>query len=139
MKRLLCAVVAGLALIPVAAVPAQADLEARLESADKQLGIRKVQETVRGEMAQGATVRHAIQAGAGGYMILGVCELACRDINFKILDRDGTLVEEDLKDDPFPLVPIGAARSTTFNIDVMMVACSQPMCSYAVRVYKSAG
>jgi len=68
------------------------------------------------------------------YVVIGVCDQDCTDLDLQLRQLDGTVVSTDTTEDDLPVVSVTVARSGKFNIIVSMAACSDEPCWYGVGV-----
>jgi hypothetical protein len=68
------------------------------------------------------------------YLILGVCDEDCSDIDL-VLKRGGSTIDEDVATDDYPIVSVTPGKAEDYQLEVKMVACSANPCRYGVAVY----
>jgi hypothetical protein len=91
-------------------------------------------------LAEGATQDYPITINAGqSYMIGGVCDNDCPDLDIKLLDAGGTEVASDTATDSVPIVAYSANKSGAFTVRVVMYDCNVAPCSAGLTVMASAG
>lgn len=79
---------------------------------------------------------HTLQLRAGvEYSILGVCDEYCEDLDFKLFDPSGRLVDQDLEPDDYPVVSVMPGRTGTYTLRVIMAACYDEPCRYGFAAY----
>lgn len=96
-------------------------------------GARTVR-TLRGRLAPGAVQKFNIVAEAGTFYIAAVCDDACGDIDLRMLTTDGQLAAEDARPSKFPLTQAEVTGRVTFDVEVVMKACSKDPCAWGVRI-----
>jgi len=96
-------------------------------------GARTVR-TLRGRLAPGAVQKFNIVAEAGTFMIAAVCDDACGDIDLRMLAPDGQLAAEDARPSKFPLTQAEVTGRVSFDVEVVMKACSKDPCAWGVRI-----
>jgi len=79
-------------------------------------------------------VRVQVEAGKG-YVIMGVCDENCSDLDLLVLKADGTTVGQDVEEDDTPMVTYVATENTTLLIRVSMAACSAGTCWAGAALY----
>jgi hypothetical protein len=142
----LVAAMVGAALLPAAAIaqPSWRHLVPRQLGASalrEDLRSRGFAEThnpfidVMGARAQ-KTVPVDLEAGRS-YRFIGVCDTDCSDLDFRLYDEGGTLVDSDVEDDDVPIVDVTPARAGTYRLGVTMASCSTSSCGWGVAVYGS--
>jgi hypothetical protein len=93
--------------------------------------------TERGRLANAATHRFIVEVpNRGDFAVAGVCDDACSDVDIRLLDTDGKVVESDELDDKFPLAQASAPGPVRFQVEVVMKACAKEPCAWGVGVYK---
>jgi hypothetical protein len=84
---------------------------------------------------EGATQDYPIAMVAGQrYMIGGVCDNDCPDLDIKLLDAAGNEVAEDSATDSVPIVNHAPGKSGTYTVRVVMYDCNAAPCSAGLTV-----
>jgi hypothetical protein len=73
------------------------------------------------------------------YMIMGVCDADCSDLDLVLYDGDGDEVDSDLATDDVPIVSVATDRADTYRVEISMVSCSAEPCRFGVGVYGGTG
>jgi hypothetical protein len=140
--KLSCIALAAVAAALVS-VPAQAQPEVvtnQVSIADSIMSERDflpVDEVVMGTLAAGADEEFELVLENGAdYMVLGVCDNACSDVDLVLTDESGTEVEADRETDDKPVLVRVGDPGGTFVLSVVMAACSREECHYGVRVFR---
>ena len=71
------------------------------------------------------------------YAILVVCDADCEDVDAYLYL--GSLIDEDIEPDNYPLIRHVAQFSTRYRIEVRMEECGAPRCTYNVGVFRAIG
>jgi hypothetical protein len=138
------AVLAAALCLGAHAIPAQAQLwqqqvTTRLERASSTAasgGMRSVLSPMTGSLRTGTNATHTVQLNAGTqYMLVGVCDDDCTDIDLVLLDPSGAQIGADLDRDAIPVVQVTPSRSGTYSVRASMPSCSSQPCFYGVGVY----
>ena len=89
-----------------------------------------------GSLAQGETMQFTVtlQAGAS-YMLMGVCDQDCSDLDLALYDGYGNLVSADETTDDAPVVDVTVATGGDFTLEATMYQCSESICYYGVGIY----
>jgi hypothetical protein len=89
-----------------------------------------------GSLAQGETMTYTVtlQTGAS-YMLMGVCDQDCMDLDLALYDGYGYLISTDKTEDDLPVVDLTVATGGDFTLQVTMYQCSEAICYYGVGVY----
>lgn len=133
-----CAVLATAA--PAAAQPGiDATVRMQLDSAVSMFrgqGFAQQGDYRSGALADGGSdvVRLELRGGHS-YMIVGVCDTDCSDLDFKLVDAAGEEVDSDYELDDVPMVAAAVAGNGTYTLTVSMAACSVEPCGYGVAVF----
>ena len=78
--------------------------------------------------------------GGKDYVIVGVCDQDCTDVDLTIYNSDGDEIDSDLQTDDKPVLTFSTSRSGRYRIKVSMVRCSANPCRYGVGIWsKNAG
>jgi len=72
-------------------------------------------------------VQYQLEAGYT-YFFLGKCDQDCSDLDFKLFDYDGELMDSDLRDDDYPVVSYTPSFTRTFTLRVIMAKCATTNC-----------
>jgi hypothetical protein len=70
------------------------------------------------------------------YMIVGVCDADCSDLDLSLTELQSNVLFEDLLDDDAPIFEFTSPSSGVFFLDVDMYECSVEPCSFAYQVYR---
>ncbi|HVX87745.1 MAG TPA: hypothetical protein VG940_02370 [Gemmatimonadales bacterium] len=73
--------------------------------------------------------------GGTQYILVGVCDQDCTDVDLTIYDPDGNEVDSDLETDDKPVLQLTARNNGRYRVKVSMVACSANPCRYGVGVW----
>ena len=73
--------------------------------------------------------------GGRRYMIIGVCDNDCTDIDLRLYDEAGDLIASDLEEDDTPIVQVSPTSTARYRIRATMATCSVEPCRYGVGVY----
>lgn len=71
-------------------------------------------------------------AGGHEYLIHGVCDGDCDDLDINVYDDKGKLLASDTDDDDSPAVILKVGEAADFTVEVVMAACNNGPCYYAV-------
>jgi hypothetical protein len=97
-----------------------------------------------GEMAVGALEQDAAKQfrfeflGYREYLVKGICDGDCDDVDIYVYDRCDNLVDNDTLPDADPMVSLGPGVDGSHKIRVTMPACRVEPCYYAVQVFQRA-
>mgnify|MGYP001802628317 CR=1 FL=1 len=69
------------------------------------------------------------------YTILGVCDEDCGDMDLKLYDENGNLIDSDTIYDDTPVVNVTPNWSGRFQVKVTMPSCTNSPCYYGVGVW----
>jgi hypothetical protein len=85
----------------------------------------------------GGAVRLEARLEAGvEYMIVGVCDYDCSDLDLVLLDEAGEVLEQDLEMDDVPLLSFTPVRSGRLVLEVRMPSCSTEICYFGVMAFQ---
>jgi hypothetical protein len=129
--------------ILLAAAPAQAQLvpviKTQLDSAAVLMGTNGftlAQAPMGGGLAQGADETMELRlTGGTSYIIVGVCDKDCSDLDLVLVDAAGAEVDTDLEEDDVPMVMVEVPSNGTYRLSVRMATCSAAPCAYGVSVF----
>jgi hypothetical protein len=69
------------------------------------------------------------------YLISGVCDQDCTDLDILLYDSDGNLIADDQKEDDHPLVSVTPIRTGEFTIKIKMIRCSVAPCYFGTQIF----
>ncbi|MCS7031269.1 MAG: hypothetical protein NZL92_07050 [Gloeomargarita sp. SKYG116] len=69
------------------------------------------------------------------YVIVAVCDQDCRDMDLRLYDENGYLIDEDVALDDIPIVTVIPRRTATFRIQAIMSHCAARNCVYGVGAF----
>ena len=70
------------------------------------------------------------------YAVVGACDADCSDLDLRLYDEDGNLIDSDMNPDDRPIVAVQPAWTGGFRVRVIMASCHSPPCRYGVGVFK---
>lgn len=79
-----------------------------------------------------------LQAGVH-YVLVGVCDNDCPDIDLALYDGSGNQADSDYQDDAYPVVDASPTRTESYSVHVYMAECTAEPCFYGVGVYAPTG
>jgi hypothetical protein len=147
MKRVVVSALLGVSLIASSA-HAQDQWERVVRSQLQQVGAASERngytmatEVYQGRLDDDATTSLNVTLQAGkDYILWGVCDQDCSDIDLVIYDSDGDEVDSDLQTDDKPLLRVVPQSNGRYRVKVSMVSCSANPCRYGVGLWsKPAG
>ncbi|HEY7473126.1 MAG TPA: hypothetical protein VIE68_12345 [Gemmatimonadota bacterium] len=82
------------------------------------------------------TVNWPVEMSAGSsYLIVGVCDNDCTDVDLSLEDTDRNVVASDVLNDDIPMVEFTPKADATYWIRPTMAACSVNPCGYGIAVF----
>ncbi|HYR07037.1 MAG TPA: hypothetical protein VEQ60_04700 [Longimicrobium sp.] len=135
----LAAVAAALLSTPAQAQPAIiASQLSNVDSIMESRGFVPADEAVLGTLAEGDDEEFELEFENGtDYVVWGVCDLECSDLDLVLTDASGNEVDADREMDDKPLLVRQDQPGGTFVLAVQMATCGSDECHYAVRVFRS--
>lgn len=90
-----------------------------------------------GTLRSGASVGLEVDLEFGvQYMIVGVCDADCSDLDLSLTDLQSNVLFEDLLDDDAPILTFTAPAGGVYFLQVEMYECSVEPCSFGYKVYR---
>lgn len=90
-----------------------------------------------GSLGQGETMTFTVTLQTGSsYMLMGVCDQDCRDLDLALYDGYGNLISADETEDDAPVVDVTVTTGGDFTLEVTMYQCSEDICYYGVGLYR---
>ncbi|MGD8321769.1 MAG: S1C family serine protease [Gemmatimonadota bacterium] len=72
----------------------------------------------------------------GRYLIAGVCDIDCTDLDLDILDVTGEVAVQDVEPDSRPTLVVDVMHTGTYKVHVYMVSCGVEPCVYTLQAYR---
>jgi hypothetical protein len=111
----------------------------QLDNAAQKLGKNGFELTHRihtGELRQGQQEEIRVELDRGrAYVIVGVCDNDCKDVDLKLFDPRGREIDSDVQLDDFPAVAAEPARTDNYTVRAIMAACTAAPCRYGFGVF----
>lgn len=102
-------------------------------------GYSLVGETRMGSLNDGASEDFNLTLEAGvNYLVLGVCDNDCPDIDLMLLDASGSEVGSDYQEDAYPMVEVTPGWTASYQVHVYMADCDAEPCFYGVGLFAAA-
>jgi hypothetical protein len=130
----------AIALVPTA-VQAQdptgaAMVDYLFEQVENEFGFSSTASQV-GRQSAGNVRTATFNLSAGGtYVLIGVCDENCSDLDLIVRDSSGNEVGRDEEPDDTPIVIVEGARGGRYTVEVGMVTC-EGNCNWGVRAYSA--
>ena len=103
-------------------------------------GYTALTEIVTGNLNRGSTNSHSLTLNGGRrYVIVGVCDNDCTDVDLKLYGPDGGLIAQDIDTDDYPTLQFTAPVSGNYRVDVIMATCNTQPCYYGVQLFGQGG
>src|SRR5690606_5326895 len=91
-----------------------------------------------GALGDGEETNTPVELQAGReYIIVGVCDADCDDMDLVLADAGGTRLASDFELDDVPMVSAAISETGTYQLTVLMPSCSIDPCGYGVAVFAS--
>ena len=74
--------------------------------------------------------------GGVEYVILGVCDEDCGDLDLEVFSSEGASIDDDYEVDAFPIVALIPNASERFRVHVYMADCRVQPCAWGVGVFR---
>lgn len=99
-------------------------------------GYRKTHDYEYAAMNDNATKRFDVRLNEGmTYKLVAACDNDCSDIDMKLFDQNGNLIDSDVSGDDIPIVDVTPSWSGPFTVEMRMYTCSNEPCFYGIAVY----
>jgi hypothetical protein len=113
----------------------------QLETAAKKLGqqgFTLTHDIYTDALKQGETEDVTVDLDRGSrYLIVGVCDNDCKDLDLQLLNSAGREVDRDVERDDYPMVAAQPSRDETFTVRAIMAQCTDNPCRYGFGVFSS--
>lgn len=143
MKLSMMALLAGAGLLVASPASAQEDpwmgqvaaqLGAVVQAVAAQ-GMSPAADPVAGSLAMGAADEVELALQPGQYLVVGVCDTDCSDLDLVLTGTDGAELASDLEMDDTPVVTVTLTEAATLTLEVKMAACTSAPCRYGIGLY----
>jgi hypothetical protein len=92
-----------------------------------------------GGLGEGGSSVIALQFEAGlQYLVVGVCDEDCSDLDFDLSGPSGEQVDDDYEVDDTPIVTAEVTVAGGYELTVSMASCSAERCGFAVAIFAKA-
>jgi hypothetical protein len=140
MKLPVIALAFGAALLFAAPAHAQPQIiRTQLDSAAVLMGnegFRLQDDIVTGDLRQGEDEQFELELEGGRtYIIVGVCDGDCSDLDMALTTAGGEDVDSDYETDDVPMVMVEVPRGAVYHLKVEMATCSVEPCAFGVGVF----
>jgi len=99
-------------------------------------GFRLTHHIFTGGLKQDEQENVVFELGPGqAYVIVGVCDNDCKDLDLKLLSAAGREIDRDVQEDDSPVVAVTPTRQERFTAQAIMAACSAQPCRYGLGVF----
>lgn len=89
-----------------------------------------------GELQQNGDENVAVELDRGrAYLIVGVCDNDCKDVDLRLFNAAGKEVDKDVERDDYPAVAVDASRTEKYTVRASMAACTASPCRYGFGVF----
>lgn len=72
----------------------------------------------------------------GTYVVLGVCDVDCKDLDLKLLNAAGREIDSDVQEDDAPVVAVAPAKNERYTVQAIMADCKKVPCRYGLGVFR---
>jgi hypothetical protein len=111
---------------------------ARISNAPRLAGpeaLRAFRVTNSGDLREGWHSDHTIRLSYGTeYVMRGICDEDCTDLDLKLYDSNGNLLDEDVEPDDTPIIVHTARYSGNYTLRVIMARCRIEPCKWETTV-----
>lgn len=83
------------------------------------------------------TVSFALEGGRT-YQFIAKCDHDCSDLDLRVRDERGTVVDSDVELDDHPIVAASPSRNGTYRVEVTMADCDVERCGWGLIVLATA-
>lgn len=145
MHRRVLVTTLGLAAAALAAAPARAQdtweqqvtrLLSRASNIASSNGLQLTHQPWIGSLGDGESTRLGLNLDGGtAYMLVGVCDNDCADLDFRLFDPNGNEVAADVATDDTPVITITPRRGGQYTLQAVMADCRNAPCRYGIGVY----
>jgi hypothetical protein len=100
------------------------------------MGYRLTHEPIINYLSNRSSTVHHLNLYAGkSYVIIGSCDGDCGDIDLRLIDFNGRIIDYDMEVDDDPMVRAYVYTTGRFRTEVIMSRCSVSPCMYSLGVF----
>lgn len=129
----------GLGLYASSVDPFERQVRQQLDTAAQKLGKSGFELTHQihtGELRQNEQEDVTVELDRGrSYVIVGVCDSDCKDVDLRLLNPRGREVDSDVERDDYPAVAVEPDRSEKYTVRAIMATCNSAPCRYGFGVF----
>lgn len=101
-------------------------------------GYRESHNRLTGTLRQGQQTSYTLDLQQGArYLLAGVCDRDCSDLDLALYDDSGNLLDDDTAADDVPIVNVVPRWTGRFRVTVTMHACSVNPCAFGLGVFRN--
>jgi hypothetical protein len=99
-------------------------------------GYTQVADTRTGSLKSEASEEFDLTLQAGvSYVLVGVCDNDCPDMDLALLDDAGNEIDSDYEDDAVPMVNVTPSGARNYRVRVYMASCTSEPCFFGVALF----
>lgn len=129
----------GLGLFSSSVDPFERQVRSQLSTAAEKLGKNGFALTHHihtGELKQNEDENVTVELDRGrGYLIVGVCDNDCKDVDLRLFDGAGREIDKDVERDDYPAVAVDVNRTAKYTVRASMASCNASPCRYGFGVF----
>ncbi len=115
-------------------------VQEQLGRAGRDLGTRGftlTHQVFTGSLKEGETENVVFEFdSSGSYVVVGVCDNDCKDVDLKLLDSRGREIDNDVQEDDAPVVAVTPKQRERFTVQAIMADCNSNPCRYGLGVFR---
>lgn len=92
-----------------------------------------------GALSEGASERVTLHVASGEYILAGTCDEDCTDLDLRVYNAQGALLDSDTEPDDVPMLAWNLSQGATLSVEVSMFACSIAPCRYGLLLVRRSG
>jgi hypothetical protein len=129
----------GLGLFATSVDPFERQVREQLMAAATRLradGYELTHHIHTGELAQAQEEDTTAELDRGRtYVVLGVCDADCTDLDLRLLDASRKEIDRDVEVDDNPAVAVAPLRSESYTVRAIMASCKKAPCRYGFGIF----
>lgn len=106
-------------------------------NAAEEFDLRRAHEAAFEMIDDGDTYEIPYSFDRGEYMVIGVCDIDCSDLDLSVYGPESDIVAIDVELDDRPVVGFDVNRPGTYDVQVYMASCSREPCGFVVQSFQT--
>ncbi len=111
----------------------------RLQQVERQFGrdgYRKTHDFFTAKIRPEQSESYSVTLDGGrDYTIVSVCDSDCDNVDLRLLDIDGGLIETDIELNEFPQIATSPSNTMRYQVEVVIPGCRESRCTIGIGIF----